>query len=102
MDCRDLEQNNFNYLPLDPQEHTCIPFQNNLNTRLIEDNFKPQVPCIDNGIAYVPSINSQTFGVSPLHKIVAIALEHADQQTYRRLQRFIINYNLPCIIYTDG
>ena len=60
---RDLEQNNFNYLPLDPQEHTCIPFQNNLNTRLIErDNFKPQVPCIDNGIAYVPSINSQTFG----------------------------------------
>lgn len=38
---RDLEQNNFKILPLDPQENTCIPFQNNLNTRLIErDNFK--------------------------------------------------------------
>uniref|UniRef100_A0A6C0LI49 Uncharacterized protein n=1 Tax=viral metagenome TaxID=1070528 RepID=A0A6C0LI49_9ZZZZ len=58
---RDLEQNNFSYLPLDPQEHTCIPFQNNLNTRLIErDNFKIQAPCTDN--TKLPSINSQTFG----------------------------------------
>lgn len=41
---RDLQQNNFKILPLDPQEHTCIPFQNNLNTRLIEkDMFKTQV-----------------------------------------------------------
>ena len=58
---RDLEQNNFTYLPLDPQEHTCIPFQNNLNTRLIErDNFKAQAPCIDE--KKMPSINSQPFG----------------------------------------
>lgn len=58
---RDLEQNNFTYLPLDPQEHTCIPFQNNLNTRLIErDNFKAQAPCI--GDQKMPSINSQPFG----------------------------------------
>jgi len=43
---RDLEQNNFELLPLNPQENTCIPFQNNLNTRLIErDNFLPNVPC---------------------------------------------------------
>ena len=47
---RDLEQNNFQILPLDPQENTCIPFQNNLNTRLIErDNFRTKVPCVDIG-----------------------------------------------------
>ena len=58
---RDLEQNNFDYLPLDPQEHTCIPFQNNLNTRLIErDNFKPEMPCLNN--QQLPSINSPAFG----------------------------------------
>lgn len=47
---RDLEQNNFQYLPLDPQENTCFPFQNNLNTRLIErDIFKTNIPkCITN------------------------------------------------------
>ena len=32
----DIEQNNFQSLYLDPQENTCLPFQNNLNTRLIE------------------------------------------------------------------
>ena len=37
---RDLEHNNFDILPLNPQENTCIPFQNNLNTRILErDNF---------------------------------------------------------------
>jgi hypothetical protein len=42
---KDVEQNNFQYLPLDPQENTCMPFQNNLNTRLIErDNFRAIVP----------------------------------------------------------
>jgi hypothetical protein len=47
---RDLEQNNFQYLPLDPQENTCFSFQNNLNTRLIEsDNFKTNAPkCVTN------------------------------------------------------
>jgi len=46
----DQEQDNFQFLPLDPQEHTCIPFQNNLNTRLIErDTFKAQPPrCLFN------------------------------------------------------
>jgi hypothetical protein len=40
---RDLQQDHFKILLLDPQEHTCIPFQNNLNTRLIEkDMFTPQ------------------------------------------------------------
>jgi len=33
---RDLEQSNFNYLPLNPQENVCFPFISNLNTRIIE------------------------------------------------------------------
>ena len=47
---KDLEQNNFSILPLNPQENTCIPFQNNLNTRLLErDYFKPRPPkCLFN------------------------------------------------------
>ena len=34
---RDLEQATWNggYLPLNPQENTCLPFHNNANTRLI-------------------------------------------------------------------
>lgn len=37
---RDLEQVDWYTLPLDPQENTCIPFLNNLDTRLLEkDHF---------------------------------------------------------------
>jgi hypothetical protein len=45
---RDLEQVNWEILPLDPQENVCIPFQNNLNTRLLErDNFVAEpLPCL--------------------------------------------------------
>jgi hypothetical protein len=44
---RDLEQVNWSILPLNPQENVCIPFQNNLNTRVLEkDNFVAQYPCI--------------------------------------------------------
>lgn len=43
----DLEQNNFHFLHLDPQENTCVPFQNNINTRLVEkDNYNPVIPTI--------------------------------------------------------
>jgi hypothetical protein len=43
---RDLEQNHRYPLFLNPQENTCIPFHNNLNTRLLErDNFRPTYPC---------------------------------------------------------
>lgn len=43
---RDLEQVNWYILPLDPQENVCMPFQNNLNTRLLErDYFIPTAPC---------------------------------------------------------
>ncbi len=56
----DIEQDNFQYLPLNPQENTCIPFQNNLNTRLIErDYFKAQAPrSISNDEG---SLNSQPY-----------------------------------------
>lgn len=43
---RDLEQINYDYLPLHPQENTCMNFQNNLNTRILErDNYVAKVPC---------------------------------------------------------
>jgi hypothetical protein len=55
---RDLEQNHNYILPLNPQENTCIPFQNNLNTRILEkDYFVAKVPC-------VASSNSNSSGVS--------------------------------------
>ena len=44
---RDLEQVAWNILPLNPQENVCIPFQNNLNTRILEkDNFVAKVQCM--------------------------------------------------------
>ena len=43
---RDLEQSNRYPLFLNPQENVCMPFQNNLNTQLLErDNFTPKIPC---------------------------------------------------------
>ena len=42
---RDLEQTRWEYPLLDPQEHTCMTFQNNMNTRMLEkDNYVPKVP----------------------------------------------------------
>ena len=44
---RDLEQNNFEYLPLNPQVNVCVPFQSNLNTRILEkDYFTPKRDCV--------------------------------------------------------
>ena len=44
---RDLEQVDWYTLPLNPQENTCLPFQNNLNTNLLEkDFFMPCIPCL--------------------------------------------------------
>ncbi len=46
---RDLEQVNWSILPLDPQENTCIPFHNNLSTRILErDYYVTKLPCIAN------------------------------------------------------
>ena len=46
---RDLEQNNFDYPPLNPQANVCLPFQNNLSTRILEkDYFTPKRDCVLN------------------------------------------------------
>ena len=46
---RDLEQPHWSILPLNPQEHTCIPVHNNLSTRILEkDYYSPNVPCVKN------------------------------------------------------
>jgi hypothetical protein len=46
---RDLEQVNWYILPLDPQENTCFPFQNNLSTRILnKDSFVSKTPCLTN------------------------------------------------------
>ena len=56
---RDLEQNHNYILPLDPQENTCIPFQNNLDTRILEkDYFVAKAPCISSGNSNVLAANS--------------------------------------------
>lgn len=57
---RDKEQVDWYYPPLNPQENTCIPFLNNLNTRILEkDYFTPQRECIMEGSVKLPS-NSLT------------------------------------------
>lgn len=46
---RDLEQVDWYYPPLNPQENTCLPFQNNLSTRILEkDYFTPKRECVIN------------------------------------------------------
>jgi len=35
---RDIEHNNFSYLQFNPQENTCIPFNNNISSRIIQKN----------------------------------------------------------------
>ena len=46
---RDLEQVDWYDLPLNPQENTCLPFQNNISTRILEkDYFIANVPCETN------------------------------------------------------
>lgn len=43
---RDMEQTNLYYLPLNPQENTCLPFLNNLSTRILEkDYYIAKIPC---------------------------------------------------------
>ena len=44
---RDLEQTNWYYPQLNPQENVCIPFQNNLSTRILEkNNYVTKIPCL--------------------------------------------------------
>ena len=58
---RDLEQNHTYILPLNPQENTCIPFQNNLNTRILEkDYFVAKAPCIPSNNGNILASNAFT------------------------------------------
>lgn len=50
---RDLEQNHFYYLPLNPQENVCYPFQNNLSTRILEKDY--YVACLNKSNSLTPS-----------------------------------------------
>lgn len=54
---RDLEQVDWYYPPLNPQENTCLPFHNNLSTRILEkDYYTPKRDCIVNETKnYLPS-----------------------------------------------
>ena len=54
---RDLEQVDWYYPPLNPQENVCLPFQNNLSTRILEkDYFTPKRDCVvDETKNYLPS-----------------------------------------------
>jgi hypothetical protein len=54
---RDLEQTNSQFPPLNPQVNTCIPFQNNLSTRILEkDYYTPKRDCVTNETKnYLPS-----------------------------------------------
>ena len=54
---RDNEQVDWYYPPLNPQENTCMPFLNNLNTRILEkDYFTPKRDCvITEGTTALPS-----------------------------------------------
>ena len=46
---RDLEQTDWQYPPLNPQVNTCVPFESNLNTRILEkDYFTPKRDCVLN------------------------------------------------------
>ena len=44
---RGTAQNNWEYPPHNPQANTCLPFQNNISSRIIEkDNFTPKRTCL--------------------------------------------------------
>jgi len=57
---RDLEQVDWYYPPLNPQENTCFPFQNNLSTRILEkDFFQKKIDCLpSNNNSNILPVNS--------------------------------------------
>jgi hypothetical protein len=47
---RETEQSHWMYLPLNPQEHVCMPFHNNICSRILEkDYYRPTVPQMPKG-----------------------------------------------------
>jgi hypothetical protein len=43
---RDLEQNNFDFPLFDPQINVCIPFHNNLSSRILEKDYYLMKECL--------------------------------------------------------
>lgn len=83
---RDLEQVAWEILPLNPQENTCIPFQNNLNTRILEkDNFVAQVPCLpmDNSRTSISTQPYSGYG-NPPNTLCSQKLTCADARTSKK------------------
>jgi len=67
---RDLEQVDWYYPPLNPQENTCLPFQNNLSTRILEkDYFAPKSEC---------SLQKQNIGSLPTNNYSTIYTQSSD------------------------
>jgi len=66
---RDLEQVDWYTLPLDPQENTCLPFQSNISTRILEKDYfglrNNGTPCVYLDKEYddlpVSSMNQKSF-----------------------------------------
>jgi len=55
---KDLEQVDWYYLPMDPQENVFMPFHNNISTRVLEkDHFKREFTCqpVDANIGSYPT-----------------------------------------------
>ena len=67
---RDLEQVDWYHLPLNPQENTCLPFQNNLSTRILEkDYFVSKLPCDTNNHLFpLPLQNNEESKNKKQHK----------------------------------
>jgi hypothetical protein len=54
---RDLEQVDWYTLPLNPQENTCFPFENNLNTRILEKDY--HIPLQFSPLCSVSTLNAE-------------------------------------------
>ena len=66
---RDLEQVDWYYPQLNPQENTCYPFENNLSTRILEkDYFKAKNQCLlnNNEPTTLPPRFPNSGGIYPL------------------------------------
>lgn len=69
---RDLEQVAWEYPPLNPQINTCLSFQNNLSTRILEkDYFTPKRDCFINDTRnFMPQTQEIIRGSVPSNKFV--------------------------------
>lgn len=56
---RDQEQPRWMFLPLNPQEHVCIPFHNNISTRILEkDYYVETIPQLTHDTSLLPPLQT--------------------------------------------